>query len=100
MAGQESNGDEDENAHRRSKRSGSMNGRDRSKIHDRSATNAKDSDLERALAESELSAARENEKREMETAMQLSKEEEEKRIKALEEANQRSLFDDQAQSPA
>jgi len=85
---------EDENAHRRSK--GSRRQRNGG------GAGEGDDEMWKAIEESKRSHAVEQaklqEEKELAEALKLSEDEEARRNKSLEEANQRSLFDDQAQS--
>ncbi|TFK51276.1 ENTH-domain-containing protein [Heliocybe sulcata] len=89
MVGQ-SPGEEDENTRRRSRSVPPGRGR-----------NKEDDDLQRAIEESKRLAQEQANKaaedRDLERAIKLSEEEEAKRAKALQDANQAALFDDQNQ---
>ncbi|EPQ53119.1 ENTH-domain-containing protein [Gloeophyllum trabeum ATCC 11539] len=82
--------EEDENTRRRSR-----------SVPPARRTNKEDEDLRRALEESkrmaEEQAKKSAEDRDLERAIKLSEEEEAKRAKALQDANQAALFDDQNQ---
>ena len=87
---------DDENSRRRSQ---SVPGRRRN------GGNREDDDLRRALEESKKTAAEEQararmtaEESDLQQAIRLSEEEEAKRNKSVEESNQHSLFDEQAQT--
>ncbi|KAI8976387.1 hypothetical protein BD414DRAFT_496759 [Trametes punicea] len=90
--------DDDENSRRRSQSAPPRRG---------NGTNREDDDLRKALEESKRTAAEElarqrltAEERDLQQAIKLSEEEEARRLKALQDANAASLFDDAQQQQA
>ena len=98
VGGRQEDGDENENDRRRSQ---SVPGSGRR----RNGGNREDDDLRKALEESKKTAAEEQarqrmtaEERDLQQAIRLSEEEEAKRAKAVQDANQSALFDDGQQA--